>query len=164
VDPDDVETYINLGFLEQNRGNLKQAAVYYQRAARLQPQGLADYFNQAVAFSALGLRARAVETFAMVIQHKPEFWQARYLLGVELAAQGKIEEARAQFVEAIRSRPDFAPSHLNLGVMLAKQEKRDQALTEFRIALQLDPTNPSAQQYIETIHASKGRGLESDSK
>jgi tetratricopeptide (TPR) repeat protein len=164
VDPDDVETYINLGFLEQNRGNLKQAAVYYQRAARLQPQGLADYFNQAVAFSALGLRARAVETFAMVIQHKPEFWQARYLLGVELAAQGQIEEARAQFVEAIRSRPDFAPSHLNLGVMLAKQEKRDQALTEFRIALQLDPTNPAAQQYIETVHASKGRGLESDSK
>jgi tetratricopeptide (TPR) repeat protein len=164
VDPDNPETYINLGFLEQNRGNLKQAAAYYQRAARLQPQGLADYFNQAVAFSALGLRARAVETFAMVIQHKPEFWQARYLLGVELAAQGQIEEARAQFLEAIRYRPDFAPSHLNLGVMLAKQEKRDRALAEFRIALQLDPTNPAAQQYIETVHASKGRGLESDSK
>ena len=164
VDPDDPETYINLGFLEQNRGNLEQAAVYYQRAARLQPQGPADYFDQAVAFSALGQRARAVEAFGMVIQLEPEFWQARYLLGVELAAQGQIEEARAQFLEAIRYRPDFAPSHLNLGVMLAKQEKRDQALTEFRIALQLDPTNPAAQQYIETIHASKGRALESDSK
>jgi hypothetical protein len=48
--------------------------------------------------------------------------------------------------------------------MLAKQEKLDQALAEFRTTLQLDPANPSAQQYIETIHASKGRGLESDSK
>jgi tetratricopeptide (TPR) repeat protein len=164
ADPDDAETYINLGFLEQNRGNLKQAAVYYQNAARLQPQGLADYFNQAVSFSALGMRARAVEAFGIVIQLKPEFWQARYLLGVELAAQGKIEEARAQFAEAIRYRPDFAPSHLNLGVMLAKQEKPDQALAEFRITLQLDPTNQSAQQYIESIHASKGRGPEGDSK
>ena len=164
ANPDDPETYLNLGFLEQNRGNLKQAAVYYQHAARLQPQGPADYFDQAVAFSALGLRARAVEAFGEVIQLEPEFWQARYLLGVELAAQGKIEEARAQFSAAIRYRPDFAPSHLNLGVLLAKQEKLDQALAEFRTTLQLDPANPSAQQYIETIHASKGRGLESDSK
>jgi tetratricopeptide (TPR) repeat protein len=164
VDPDDVETDLNLGFLEQNRGNLKQAAVYYQQAARLQPQGPADYFDQAVDFSALGLGARAVEAFGAVIQLEPEFWQARYLLGVELAAQGKIEEARAQFSAAIRYRPDFAPSHLNLGILLAKQEKRDQALAEFRTTLQLDPTNPSAQQYIETIHASKGHGLESDSK
>jgi tetratricopeptide (TPR) repeat protein len=164
ANPDDVETYINLGFLEQNRGNLQQASVYYQNAARLQPQGPADYFNQAVAFSALGLRARAVEVFGVVIQLEPGFWQARYLLGVELAAQGKIEEARAQFSAAIRYRPDFAPSHLNLGVMLAKQEKLDQALAEFRTTLQLDPANPSAQQYIETIHASKGRGLEGDSK
>ena len=164
VDPDDVETYINLGFLEQNRGNLKQAAVYYQHAARLQPQGPADYFDQAVDFSALGLGARAVEAFGMVIQLEPEFWQARYLLGVELAAQGQIEEARAQFSAAIRYRPDFAPSHLNLGVMLAKQGKLDQALAEYRITLQLDPTNQSAQQYLETIHGSKGHGPGGDSK
>jgi tetratricopeptide (TPR) repeat protein len=164
VDPDDMETYINLGFLEQNQGNLNQAAVYYQHAARLQPQGPADYFNQAVGFSALGLGARAVESFGLVIQLKPEFWQARYLIGVELANQGRIGEAQAQFSEAIRYRPDFAKSHLHLGVLLAKQEKLDRALAEFRITLQLDPTNQSAQQYIETIHASKGRGLESDSK
>jgi len=164
ADPDDMETYINLGFLEQNRGDLKQAAVYYQHAARLQPQGPADYFDQAVDASALGVRARAIELFEAAIQLKPEFWQARYLLGVELAAQGKIEEARAQFVEAIRYRPDFAPSHLNLGIMLAKQAKPDQALAEFRITLQLDPANQTAQQYIETIHASKGRGLGGDAK
>jgi tetratricopeptide (TPR) repeat protein len=164
ADPDNAETYINLGFLEQNRGNVKQAAVYYQHAARLQPHGLADYFNQAVSFSALGLRARAVESFGEVIQFEPGFWQARYLLGVELAAQGKIEEARSQFSEAIRYRPDFARSHLNLGVMLAKEEKLEQALAEFRITLQLDPTNRLAQQYAETIHASKGRNFEGDSK
>jgi hypothetical protein len=79
------------------------------------------------------------------------------LLGLEFAAQGKIEEARAQFLAAIRYRPDFAPAHLNLGFMLAKQEKPDQAVAEFRITLQIDPTNQAAQQYIETINTSKGR-------
>lgn len=157
ANPDDPETYLNLGFLEQNRGNLKQASVHYQNAARRQPLGLADYFSQAVDASALGLPARAVELFEALIQLKPECWQARYLLGLEFAAQGKIEEARAQFLAAIRYRPDFAPAHLNLGFMLAKQEKPDQAVAEFRITLQIDPTNQAAQQYIETINTSKGR-------
>jgi tetratricopeptide (TPR) repeat protein len=164
ADPDDVETYINLGFLEQNQGDLKQAATYYQHAARLQPQGSADYFNEAVTSAVLGLRASAVESFGAAIQLEPEFWQAHYLLGVELAAEGKIAEARTQFSEAILYRPDFAKAHLNLGVMLAKQGELDQAITQFQITLQLDPTNQSAQQYIETIHASKSRGLGSDSK
>ena len=162
--PDYAATYLNLGFLEQSQGKLDEAMAHYRTVARLQPQGPADYFNQAVGFAALGLRARAVESFGEVIELKPEFWQARYLLGLELAAQGKIEEARAQFLEAVRYRPDFAPAHLNLGVMLAKQEKLEPALTEFRIALQLDPTNPAAQQYLETLHAPKGRGPESNSK
>jgi tetratricopeptide (TPR) repeat protein len=164
ANPTDPETYLNLGFLEQNRGNLKQASVYYQNAARLQPQGLADYFSQAVDSGALGLQARAIEVYGMILQLAPGCWQARYLLGLELASQGKIEEARAQFLAASRYRPDFAPAHLNLGVMLAKQEKPDQALAEFRLTLQLDPTNPAAQQYIETIHMSKDNRLEGASK
>ena len=155
ADPEDAETYINLGFLEQNRGNLKKGAADYQQAARLQPQGAADYFSQAVDSGALGLRARAVESFGVAIQLKPEFWQAHYLLGVELATEGKFEEARAQFSEAVRYRPDFARAHLNLGLMLAKQERLDEALAEFRTTLQIDPTNQSAQQYIESIHAPK---------
>jgi tetratricopeptide (TPR) repeat protein len=100
----------------------------------------------------------------MVIQLAPGCWRARHLLGLELAAQGNIEEARAQLLAAIRYRPDFAPAHLNLGVMLAKQEKLDQALAEFRLTLQLDPTNSRAQQYIKNIQVSKGRRLEGDSK
>jgi len=155
ADPADAETYLNLGFLEQNPGNLKKAAAWYQQAARLQPQGAVDYFSQAVDASALGLRAGAIELFEAAIQLKPEFWQAHYLLGVELAAQGNIEEARGQFSEAVRYRPDFARAHLNLGLMLAKQGRPDEALAEFRTTLQIDPTNQSAQQYIESIHASK---------
>ena len=164
ANPDDPETYFLLGFLEQNRGNFKQASVYYQDAAHLQPRGLADYFSQAVDSSALGFRGRAMENFGMVIQLDPACWQARYLLGLELAADGKIENARTQLLAAVRYRRDFAPAHLNLGVLLAKQEKTDQALAEFRMTLQLDPTNLAAQRYIETLRLSKGRKLEGDSR
>lgn len=164
VNPNDPETYLNLGFLELNQGNLKTAFDDYQNAARLQPKGLPDYFSQAVEARALGFREKAVQTFGLVIQLKPECWQARYLVGLELAALGKTEEARAQFLAASRYRPDFAPAHLNLGIMLAKLQKPEPALAEFRLTLQLDPANPTAQQYVETIRQSKGRSLEGGSK
>lgn len=164
ANPDDPQTYLLLGFLEQDRGNLKQASIYYQNAARLQPQGMAEYFSEAVDASALGDRGRAIEAFGMVIQLDPACWQAHYLLGLEFVADGKFDEARKQFSVAVGYRPDFAPAHLNLGILLAKQEKTEQALTEFRDTLQLDPTNPVAQQYLETLRPSQGRNLEGASK
>ena len=81
----------------------------------------------------------------------PKFWQARYLLGGELAAEGKIEEAQVQFSEVVRIRPDFARAHLNDGVALAKLGKLDEALKEFQITLQLNPTNAVAQKNLEAI-------------
>jgi tetratricopeptide (TPR) repeat protein len=85
------------------------------------------------------------------VKAKPEFWQAHYQLGIQLAAKGKTEEAQTQFLETIRYRPDFIQAHLDLGTALATQGKLDQALAEFRTVLQLDPANSSAQQQIETI-------------
>jgi len=164
ADPNNPDTYLNLGFLEQIQGDFKPAAACYQKAARLQPQGPADYFNQAFDSSAHVLPARAVESFGKAIELKPTFWQARYLLGLELASQGNSEEARTQFLQAAQYRPDFVPAHLNLGMMCAKLEEPDQALAEFRITLQLDPSNSLAQQYVESHQKRPARGPGSDLK
>jgi tetratricopeptide (TPR) repeat protein len=85
----------------------------------------------------------------------PSFWQARYLLAVELTAGEKLPEAQEQFAEVVRFRPDFARAHLNLGVTLAKQGKVDDALGEFQATLGLNPTNKTAQQNIDTIRKLK---------
>jgi cytochrome c-type biogenesis protein CcmH/NrfG len=104
--------------------------------------------------SALGLEARAVKSFATALQLEPEFWQAHYLLGVEMANQGGIGKAQGQFMEVIRYRPDFAPAHFYLGISLAAQKKPAQVLAEFRTVLQLDPADSSARQEIAPFQAS----------
>jgi Flp pilus assembly protein TadD len=81
------------------------------------------------------------------------FWQARYLLGVELARGDHLPEAEAQFAEVVRLRPDLAKAHLNLGVALAKQRKLNEALFEFKTAQKLNPTNEVARKNIEQIEA-----------
>jgi tetratricopeptide (TPR) repeat protein len=152
--PGYVEAYIGLGFLQQNQGDISAAMVNYQQTAGLEADGPADYFNRANVAAARYQWDEAIACLRAVIKAKPDFWQARYQLGVQLAAKGETEEAEKQFSAVIYYRPDFIPAHLDLGTALATQGKLDRALGELHTVLQLDPANASARQQIETIDAS----------
>lgn len=157
INPGYLETYFNWGFLEQSEGHLDQAIAYYQTATQIQPNGPAAPFAQAVMAASKHQKSDAVNAFRTTLWMYPAFWQARYLLGVELATTENVTEAQAQFLEVTRQRPDFSRAHFNLGVAYAKQGKLDEALQEFTTTLQLNPTNKSAQQFIETTRALKAR-------
>jgi tetratricopeptide (TPR) repeat protein len=158
INPGYVESYINLGFTRQSGGGqMSEALAQYQLAARLQPDGPAAHFSQAVGFANEHHSADAVKLFQAAVWMNPSFWQARYLLGVELAWAGQVDDAETQFAEVVRLRPDFAKAHLNLGVALAKRRKLDEAFLEFQMVLKLNPTNELAQRSIETIQLMKSR-------
>lgn len=157
LNPGFVDSYLNLGFTEQSRGNLAAATTQYQKAANLQNEGPAAHFFRAVQSAVSHQRADAIRFFEAAVWMNPGFWQARYLLGVELAAQENVPAAQTQFAEVIRLRPDFAKAHLNLGVALAKGRKLDEAAREFRTVLRLDSTNELARRHLETIESLKRR-------
>jgi tetratricopeptide (TPR) repeat protein len=156
--PDYVEAHLNLGFLQQNQGQMAAAMASYQQAADLEPEGPADYFNRANVAARLYRWDEVIALLSAVVKARPEFWQARYQLGVQLAAKGETGEAQAQFSEAIRYRPDFSPAHFDRGTVLAGQGKLEPALAEFRTVLQLDPANISARQQVESIENSLPHG------
>ena len=140
-----------LDFYSKIRGQTDAAMANYQKAAGLEPGGPADYFNQANVAASAYRWDEVIACLRAAIKAKPEFWQARYQLGIQLAARGEIEEAQRQFSEAIRYRPDFVQGHIELATALAAQGKTNEALAEFRAAIQLDPTNSFARQQIEII-------------
>jgi tetratricopeptide (TPR) repeat protein len=153
ADPNYVETYLNLGFLRQNQGEIEAAMANYQKVANLEPDGPAYYFVRANVAASQYQWNEVIACLRTAVKAKPEFWQARYQLGIQLAAKGDIGEAQTQFSEAIRYRPDFIQAHLDFGTALATQGKLDQALVEFRTVLKLDPANASAQQQIVSVEA-----------
>jgi tetratricopeptide (TPR) repeat protein len=153
ADPGYVETYINLGFLEQIQGEPDAAMASYQRAAALEPDGPADYFNRANLAASAYRWDEVITCLSWAVNARPPFWQARYQLGIQLAAKGEFEEAQKQFSEVIRYRPDFVQAHSDLGTALAAQGKTNEALAEFRAVLQLHPEDSLAQQQIQLIEA-----------
>jgi tetratricopeptide (TPR) repeat protein len=155
ANPNYAETYINLGFFQQNQGETDAAMANYQQAAALEPNGPADYFNRATIAASAFRWGDVIEYLGLAIDAKPQFWQARYQLGIQLAAKGDSEEAQTQFLEVIRYRPDFIPAHLDRGTALAAEGKTNEALAEFRTVLRLHPEDNSARQQIQLIEAGR---------
>jgi len=107
----------------------------------------------------MGQPLEAVQGFVRAIALRPNYWEARYALGEELAFAGKLPEAQAQFEEVIHLKPDYAMAHLNLGVALAKEGHLEDAVKEFQETKRLDPQNKLAGDYLERMKlAEKSRG------
>ncbi len=155
IDPGSVDAYQNWGFMEQIEGNWDRAVSHYRAAASHQPNGPIDFFYHAVNSIAEHQRNHAFDYFYAAVRMNPNFWQARYLFGSELASDGNLEKAQEQFSEVVHTRPDFAPAHLANGLALAKLGKRDEALAEFQATLQLDPANAVAEQNLQALQALK---------
>jgi tetratricopeptide (TPR) repeat protein len=148
------------------QGKMFDAIPYLAQAAKLQPEGALSRVNKAVQFepenpkllferanvlAALHRSDEAVECLKTAVRIKPDFWEARYLLGVELASRDKIEEAQDQFAAVVHLEPSYARAHLNLGVALARQLRLSDAAEQFRIALRLEPTNQLAMQFLRRL-------------
>ncbi|MBI4658631.1 MAG: tetratricopeptide repeat protein [Verrucomicrobia bacterium] len=166
LNPNSYLAHLHLGDLLANQGDVLAALNHYTAAVKLQPeaalalfktqvaehpQEAMAHFRLANALASLEKRTEATESLRKAAELGTGFWEARYLLGVELATQGRLDEAQGQFLDVIRIRPDFALAHLNLGVALAKKSRLKDAADQFRETLRLEPTNHAARQYLQTL-------------
>jgi len=87
----------------------------------------------------------------------PETAEVHNLLGIALAAKGRIDEGIMEFRHALRLEPDSAQTHWHLGAALAYHGARDEALEELRLAVQLDPSNSQARHDLEVVLATSRR-------
>jgi len=87
----------------------------------------------------------------------PETAEVHNLLGIELAAKGRIDEGITEFRHAIRLEPGSAQTHWHLGAALAYRGARDEALEQLRQSVQLDPNNPQARHDLEVVAATSRR-------
>ena len=66
----------------------------------------------------------AFDTYLELSREYPELAEVQKNLGVMLAAQGRMDEARQAFENALRNNPDYAIAHENLGDILMHLAQR----------------------------------------
>jgi tetratricopeptide (TPR) repeat protein len=79
-----------------------------------------------------------------IIAARPANGDAHNILGVSLAALGKMDEAIAALKRAIKINSQAASYHANLGEILRQAGRLDEAAIAIEEAIKLDPNNPQA--------------------
>lgn len=84
------------------------------------PQAVAKLAQGAAAAREAAGAKRAIELFREALQIDPALWEARFNLGVVLAAQGELDDAAKELLQAGRE----APNEESIVVALAEVERR----------------------------------------
>lgn len=156
--PDLVEAMLEVAGLEAAEGRLEAALARCDAALVLRPGEARPYIRRADVLARLKRRDETVASLREAVRVQPSSWEARYLLGVELAVDSQLREAEAEFAEVVRVRPNHVLARVNLGVALAKQARFDEAEAQFEEVLKLDPVNARALQSLEMIQQLRERG------
>jgi tetratricopeptide (TPR) repeat protein len=87
----------------------------------------------------VGYWRNSVTLFEHALQATEWNQTAHNHLGLALAKQGKLEEARRHYSEAIRLYPDYFEAHGNLAALLVEEGKLEEASRHYSEALRINP-------------------------
>src|SRR3954470_25033488 len=94
--------------------------------------------------SANAIAAQAARTIAEVAGFTFEEAKAIAEIGCDLAAAGRLEEARVLFEGLVEMNPKDAAARAALGTVYQKQGRLQEALAEYTTAIEMDETQPVA--------------------
>jgi Flp pilus assembly protein TadD len=142
--PDVPDFHNNLGESLFYAGRVKEAAVCYRTAIRLNPKMWAAYSNLGRCMMFFDKPAEAQAAYRKVIELNPELPQAYLHLATLVLREGKGDEAIALLEKAVELKPDYVNAAGALGGLLSTKGDFDRALEYHNRVLKLAPNNPSA--------------------
>ena len=155
VDPNEVQSYINLIQLYARVGENDKALQAYQKAIALNPNRADCYYNYGVLMFRLQKFQESEQAMRKAIQINPYYAEAHDNLGYLLAMQGHFDEALAQYQKAVADRPDFRLAHFHIGQIYANQGKYTEAIQEFQKIL--TPVDANTTGYLYALGATYAR-------
>lgn len=136
-------SHLNLGFLKEARGDLKQAEQSYRHSLEMDPAFLPAYVNLANLYNRQARNGEAEKVFRDLIEQAPEEGEAHYSLGLLLAEMGKLEEAHSSLDAAVRLLPNRPRIRYNYALILQHLGLRTEAERVLQEAHELDSDDPS---------------------
>ena len=87
---------------------------------------------------------QAAGTYAIALEHDPDYAPAHDNLGITLQEQGRVDEAVESHRKAVKLQPGNAVTHNNLGKALILKGRTKDAIASFERALEIDPNYAEA--------------------
>jgi tetratricopeptide (TPR) repeat protein len=111
------EAWTNLGAIAFRRGDLSKATWYLSRAVVRAPTRPKGHYNYALLLSAKKERDKALDELKIAGDLDPQDAEIRYLSGVILLRQGRLDDAKSAFEEALKRQPQHPDAKHNLALL-----------------------------------------------
>ncbi|MBI1951177.1 MAG: tetratricopeptide repeat protein [Acidobacteria bacterium] len=134
--------WINRGNSLDRLGREDEALGSYRRAEEENPGFWTAYKAQGIILHRKRLYAEEETVYRRGLSTGRE--EARYLLGVALKNQDRLDEAARELEEATRLNPAYARAHTRLGEIYAGRGDTARARERFRLAVAADPGDRAA--------------------
>lgn len=95
--------------------------------------------------------------YRATLERNPGAWLAHNNLGLVLAGEGRLDEARGHFHEALRLAPEIAEHQMNVGRLLVAEGALDEGVRHLREAVRLDSTAVNAHSNLGVALMRQGR-------
>ena len=144
MDQNDSESWLMLGALHGELGNIKLALELVQKAITIQPDFSRAYMTLGHLLRAQGNREQAVEAFRNAVELDEDDAEAVFSLASMLIAQDDIVEGITAYQRAVEIDPQYSDAWLMLGWSYRKTGDPAAAIPCYIRAVELDPNNSSA--------------------
>ncbi len=132
------EQIINQAFKFHSKGNISEAAKYYQYLIN---EGLNDcrvFSNYGLILQNIGKLQEAEKSYRKAIEINPDFANAYSNLGNVLKDLGQLQDAELFIRKAIEINPNFANAYSNLGIVLRNIGQLQDAELFIRKAIEIN--------------------------
>jgi serine/threonine protein kinase/Tfp pilus assembly protein PilF len=144
LDPSLVDAHLGLASFYQQTGDSKGASHEMSKALSLDPSNPHTLIHQANFYAADNRWEESEDTFARVLQMRPNYWLAHQELGVILDQQGKYREALIQFRAASLASPKNALALGNVGAVHLQLGEVPEAIENLNTSFERKPADTTA--------------------
>ena len=150
-----VKAYYDRGNAYLITGQLSQAILDYDEAARLDPSNAYILIDRGIALTRVGQFDRAILDFDQAIRLAPNDDTPLFNRGNANSAKKQFDRAVQDYSEAIRLNPNNQAAYNNRGIAFRQTGQYDKAILDFGHALRLAPNNVVAYFNRGVAHAGK---------
>ncbi len=144
TNPQDAESWDNLGVVSAKEGDLVGARTAFEKAIEIQHDYAAGYLNLGVALLRSGEPAKAEEALARAAELDPYDPEKLLHYSTVLAGNGKGAQAIPVLRRYLEMQPDDYEAYTELGVLEAQGGNLVRATEEFQRAIELKSDYPDA--------------------
>ncbi len=155
-DPEDVESYLQMGYSLEANGYPHLAVVLYRKAIGLEPGLFLGHFDLGIALDTVKDKKGAEAALRRSVEIAPRFYDGHLKLGTFYLSHGVVDSALICFDRAIQLERDKPEAYNNLGVAQQRLGQRDLALASWEKTLSLDPTFADAYRNIGDVRLKAG--------